>query len=159
MTRTKPTYSSGIATFSDVWEHLAECRESFTPSLSQRVDIREYSCKLHLNAETFEAWDGSRLIGLLAAYFNDPEGVAAFISSVSVSPDCGKRGIAASLMTMCIDFASSHGFKQIRLEVSAANIRAVNLYRRFRFQVNDEGCGLLSMTRDLKQEESHDDRT
>ena len=72
------------ASAAEIDAHLRACDDSFAPALSRRVDIDAYASKIAARAERFEAWANDRLVGLLAAYCNDPERRVAFVTSVSV---------------------------------------------------------------------------
>ncbi len=132
--------------------HLRQCADQFVPTLSQRVDILEYARKIAEKSVTFEAWNQEKLIGLIAAYFNDPEKEFGFITSVSVVDDCTGKGIAAALLNQCVQYAGEQGFKTIRLEVSEENSRAIRLYSTRRFSTYDRKAGTLYMKRDISRE-------
>jgi len=114
-------------------EHLADCDGQFVPQLSSRVDLAAYGIKLAAHATRFEAWDEGRLVGLVAAYLNDPERWSAFISNVSVAPDRHGEGIASRLLVQCIDHARAAGFARLALSVDARNDRARALYSKHGF--------------------------
>jgi ribosomal protein S18 acetylase RimI-like enzyme len=113
--------------------YLRACDAAFRPPLSERVDLTAYAEKIAARAERFEAWDGARLAGLVAAYCNDPERRAAFVTSVSVAPQLHGRGVASRLLGACIDHARASGFARVELEVDARNEPALALYRRHGF--------------------------
>ena len=68
--------------------HLWECDERFSPQLSVRLDISEYSHKLATLSDRFEVWQGNRLVGFVAAYLNNTGTCYGFVSSVSICKDC-----------------------------------------------------------------------
>jgi ribosomal protein S18 acetylase RimI-like enzyme len=109
------------------------CSDQFDPPLDQRVDVEEYSKKLLNKSVTFEAWRGGTLVGLLAAYFDDPENRPGFITNVSVTSEESGRGVASELMNMCIQFAKIRKVREIEIEVSQNSQAAVHLYRKFGF--------------------------
>lgn len=124
--------------------HLARCDDAFIPPLAQRVDIDAYARKLVDNATRFEAWHGMELVGLVAAYCNDPQRRAAFITSVSVQPSWQRRGLAARLMTDCLDHVRRHGFDRIELEVDHRNLAAAALYGKYGFAtIRTSGASLI----------------
>jgi ribosomal protein S18 acetylase RimI-like enzyme len=110
-----------------------KCNENFIPHLEKRVNIQDYSRKIFEKAVTFEAWSGDTLVGLLAAYFNDPNGQTAHITSVSTIRMYMGKGIASTLINLSINYAREHGFKTILLEVAKANEHAVDLYKKLGF--------------------------
>lgn len=123
-------YKTKTANEKEIYSHLMECDERFVLLLSKRVNIAEYSGKLFKDSITFEAWLNTRLIGLVAAYFNN---VTGYITDVSVIEDYTKLGIATKLMNMCVEYAKSKQFSEIKLEVNKDNAGALRLYDKFGF--------------------------
>ena len=124
--------------------HLDQCSDQFEPALKNRIDLSEYSRKLFERSVTFEAWDQNRLVGLLAAYINDPHKGTGFITSVSTVASHAGRGIASTLLGYCAHYARIRGFATLRLEVSAQNSGAVRLYQKHGFApVGDQGASLF----------------
>jgi ribosomal protein S18 acetylase RimI-like enzyme len=111
------------------------------------VKIEEYAEKIFKLAVTFEAWVKGRLVGLIAAYFNNPESKSGFITNVSVIKSYTGRGIAAKLLMMTVDYANQNHFSEIKLEVDRNNSKAIGLYTKFGFQPVNEIQGLLHMKR------------
>ena len=106
-------YRRDTATTDDVHAHLTRCDADFTPPLSARLDLGDYAAKLAERAARFEAWDGGRLVGLVAAYVT-PGASEAFISNVSVVPELRGHGVAAALVGDCIDRARGSGAATLR---------------------------------------------
>ncbi len=125
--------SIGTASTAQLLEHLRECDTAFIPHLSTRVDLEAYSQKLNAQSVTFEAWQEKELIGLIAAYFNDPETKTGYITSVSVTSQWLGKGIAARLLERCIAYAKEKGFAAINLEVATSNRPAIGLYAKYGF--------------------------
>ncbi len=128
------------ANFGQITKHLRACDASFTPSLSDRLDLSGYAQKIAGKAKCFEAWVEGELVGLVAAYCNDPERRNAFVTSVSVLPGWKGRGLASQLLSQCIDYAETSGFERIVLEVGAQNFPALRLYQKHGF-LADSKCG------------------
>ena len=129
-------YSRDTATTADVLGHLTRCDADFTPPLSARLDLGDYAAKLAERAARFEAWDGDRLVGLVAAYVT-PGAPEAFISNVSVVPELRGRGIAAALVADCIDRARGSGAATVALEVATADRAAGRFYEKLGFTDRD----------------------
>jgi ribosomal protein S18 acetylase RimI-like enzyme/2-polyprenyl-3-methyl-5-hydroxy-6-metoxy-1,4-benzoquinol methylase len=134
--RPRPTvrYTLKTASEQEICSHLKESDSNFSPPLSTRVRIDDYSRKIFENAVTFEARAGDALIGLVAAYFNDLKSHEGFVTVVSVVKGHTGQGIATELMTQSIAYAKQHGFKTIRLEVQKDNCPAIRLYQKFGFE-------------------------
>ncbi|MFA8433736.1 MAG: GNAT family N-acetyltransferase [Marinifilaceae bacterium] len=138
-------YREKTANVQEIYEHLMECKNSFNPPLDQTVNIGDYSKKIFDKSVTFEAWFDQKLIGCVAAYFNDLEKFSGFITNVSVSGDFTGKGIGSQLLHNCIEYAQKNRFKEIVLEVSPKSRGAIQLYRSFNFQENGSKNNLLVM--------------
>ena len=124
----------------DIRTHLFCCDGQFTPRLSERVDLGEYSSKIREKSFTLEAWKCQNLVGLVAAYMNIPDS-SCYITNVSVLVDFAGRGIANRLLVACFEQAKTHGIKTVSLEVSKDSHPAIRLYEKFDFRVvEDRGC-------------------
>ncbi len=137
MTSEVVSYCVNRASFSDLVGHLRECDVDISPRLSSRVNIDDYAQKLISHAVRFEAWTDSRLVGVLAAYCNDPERKISYITNVSVLKGMRGNGIADRLMMECVQNAKKYDFKKISLEVSAENYPAIKLYEKHGFIVRE----------------------
>lgn len=126
-------YQIKTANENEISAHLKECNNNFSPPLNKRVDVKEYSKKISEKAITFEAWHKKKLIGLVAAYFNDFKNQTGFITNVSVIKNYFGIGVATKLMKMCMTYAKQNNFKKITLEVEKYNNAAINLYQKFSF--------------------------
>jgi ribosomal protein S18 acetylase RimI-like enzyme len=126
-------------------EHFESCDKSYFPSLSERVVLDEYAQKIIDHGITFEAWDGERLLGVVSAYLNTPP--TGFITDVSVSPSAHGKGLAKKLVSNCINVAQEkYEMRGLKLNVSAANIKALNLYQSLGFDIESESDQELAMT-------------
>jgi len=137
-------FSVNESTEDDIRPHLFYCDGQFTPRLSERVDLSEYSRKIRAKAFTFEAWKSRTLVGLVAAYFNIPDSFC-YITNVSVFADYGGRGIANRLLVACFDKAKADGVKTVSLEVSKDSHPAIRLYEKFGFQVVEHRGAFIFM--------------
>lgn len=114
--------------------HLNRCDKLFVPQLSERVNIEAYAKKILANAMRFEAWHEQVLIGLVAAYCNDPEKQSAYITSVSLLPEWQGQGVATRLLDDCVRHFRVTGFDELELEVDQGNLAAIALYQKFGFE-------------------------
>jgi len=127
-------YKIKVATDKEILSHLELCSNNFIPPLDKKIVLIEYSKKIAEKAITFEAWYKQKLIGLIAAYFNDDINCTGFISNVSVIENYNGKGLASELMKMCLNYALQNNFKEIKLEVNRNNLNAIKLYKNFNFQ-------------------------
>ena len=137
-------FKLNASTEDDIRSHLSGCDRQFSPPLSDRVDIGEYSRKLRLNAVTFEVWSGKSLVGMLAAYFDARER-SCFISNTSVSAEFSRRGVAARLLAACLERARTERVEKVSLEVSQDSHPAISLYAKFGFEVVGHRGDFLKM--------------
>jgi ribosomal protein S18 acetylase RimI-like enzyme len=138
-------YTTKTANEQELHLHLKECDNDFIPPLSKRVNLDEYSLKLYERSVTFEAWSDQRIIGLIAAYFNNFQEAAGFITSVSVVSEFKGLGVASHLMSDCIKYAQNAQFTSILLEVNKASIPAINLYKKFGFADSESNEKVMMM--------------
>lgn len=128
-------YKRKTSTSTEICSHLCACQEAFVQSLQKRTKINDYAQKIFDKAVTFEAWHNKKLIGLLAAYLNDPNNQSSgYITNISVDRDFLRQGIATQLMENLIKYTQNKKIKTLRLEVSAKNHAAIQLYEQFAFK-------------------------
>lgn len=135
----------------DITAHFLRADAYFEPPLSRRVDIHDYSNKLHDKAVRFEAWLSLDLVGLVAIYCNQFKDSKAFVSSVSVWPESQGQGIASHLMRQCINHLEIEGFYHLGLEVDKRNLSALTLYRRLGFITLQSSGALLFMEKPIER--------
>ncbi len=145
----KVEYLSNQASEEQIAQHLSQCDADFVPPLSGRLDINDYAHKIASKAVRFEAWSGSTLIGLVAAYCNDHKTHTAYITSVSVLKKWTGKGIAAHLIEQCVKHAKTTGMQQISLEVASDNAPAIKLYEKNGFVAGRTNSSFVAMNRVL----------
>ena len=136
------------ATEIEIYNYLIECDSLFLPTLSTGIDIKEYSKKIHDNANTFEAYDDNIFVGLVAAYFNKEESFV-FITSVSVKEKYQNQGIMFRLLHQCILKAEIEDYEEIGLHVHKDNHKALTIYIKFGFEIMEKYDNFLFMTRKI----------
>ncbi len=135
-------FARNLSATTEIGRHLEACSARFVPPLDTRVAIPTYAAKLADRAERFEAWDGSRLIGLVAVYCT-VESREAFVSNVSVEPGFARQGIGRTLLRLAIDHARRHA-DSIVLEVDQ-EAAALALYVDLGFQVERQAGATLTL--------------
>lgn len=143
-------YKSGMADEEIILAHLLRCDHSFIPSLSSRIDIKNYAKKIHQMAKNFEAWESGDLIGLVSIYCNTPNRVGAFITNVSVLPGWQGLGVATRLLKNCVAHSRALGFERVELEVDIHNTNALQLYIKLGFMAKDDSASSQRMAFSLK---------
>lgn len=145
MSRQDIEFRDGTATREVIQRHLEACDQEFSPRLSLKVDIEDYSRKISASAQTFEAWFGDTLVGLVAAYMNDNETRIGFVTNVTVAKAFMGRGIASELLERCVARSRQAGITAISLEVSVKSPAAICLYERLGFAEVSRNEESLSM--------------
>jgi ribosomal protein S18 acetylase RimI-like enzyme len=125
-------YSINNTTYLQIYEHLSLCDKTFIPILSERVSIDKYSKKIFDYAIRFEAFSGTKLIGLIAAYKHSSQR-EIFITSVSIDFDFVRKNIAMDLLSKLIAYSVNNNFKVIKLEVNIDNKKAISFYNKHNF--------------------------
>lgn len=144
-------YEINKSSYDDIKKHLIACDNYFVPKLSKKVKIDEYSRKLINNAIRIEAWSSSTLIGLIAFYINVGNSFL-FITNVSVLTDFKGFGIAKNLMQELINQSQHSKLKEIKLEVNKSNSNAINLYKFFNFEIENENQDNYLMKKNIQNE-------
>lgn len=142
-------YTKDVATLEEIELFLTICSDQYTPPLSSYIDIYEYSLKLSQFAIKYEAWSHKKLVGLLAAYFNQSN-ASAFITNLNVIADFSKTGVASNLIHIFEDELARHKVSAIKLEVHENNIKAIQFYKKHLFKIENQDKGKLLMSKSIK---------
>lgn len=134
----KLDFKMNTASEAEILLHLSDCSHSFIPQLNSRVDVAKYAERIAKHSVTFEAWNDNKLIGLLAAYFNDVEYFCGYITNVSVYKEYEGKGVASRLLEQSISYAGNNKFKEILLEVNELNLHAIKLYKKHNFATKNK---------------------
>ena len=143
------TYTKKAASEKDIFDHLIRCSSNFVPPLEKKVDLISYSKKIYDRANNYEAWVGTKLVGLVAGYFNDPEKTRGFITNVSTDKEYMGKGIASNLLKTAILCAKEKHYGYIDLEVDKANKLIVGFYERFGFYQHGKEPNSILMRLDI----------
>lgn len=88
-------YSFNTSTKQQISDHLWRMDRDFMPPLHTYVDIDQYSQKLAANAVRIESYMGSKLVGLIATYYNRDK-MFLYVSNISIEKDFRGKGIELS---------------------------------------------------------------
>jgi ribosomal protein S18 acetylase RimI-like enzyme len=132
---TSISFKINNSTVKDIKQHLEECSIHFAPALDTYVNIEEYANKIYNKAIRFEAFNGPKLIGLVAMYI-DLGKKEAFITNVSVDIDFKGAGVGKALIYEAKEHASKNGIKNINLEVYLENKKAIEFYHKNGFIIH-----------------------
>lgn len=133
------------ASEAQIMSHLQSCSQDFVPPLDDLVDITVYAHKLRSRANTYEAWCGNQLAGLVALYLNG-DSSCGFITSVSVKRPQRGQGLARALLLDALNHAEALGYDSVSLEVDEMNAEALRLYYSLGFYLIDSKSKTARMT-------------
>ncbi|MFA6832516.1 MAG: N-acetyltransferase [Bacteroidaceae bacterium] len=120
--------------YSDILR-LLECLDvDFARRLSEQLDLHEYSKKLEVYAEFVTArCEDNSIVGLIAYYTNNISH-EYYIPYVCVCANHRRMGIADALLSEFCRIADDNGMV-VSLEVRVDNKGAINLYRKYGFNI------------------------
>lgn len=138
-----------IASYQDILAHFEGCADIFDPPLDSYVDLKEYSNKIFEKAITFESWHEGRLVGLIAAYFNNLNTKEAYITNVSIHEEFQGFGIASALLDKTINYGQQLDFSKLSLDVKLNNLKAIKFYTNHGFVATGKTSFSYLMERSL----------
>jgi len=102
------------------------------PERAYQYELNDNPASLLWVAEINPSEAERRVAGLVVAWLILDE---AHIATLAVHPDFRRNGIGESLLLTVLEDAFLKGASQAMLEVRASNSAAINLYRRFGFEI------------------------
>lgn len=142
-------YAIDTADVSQILRHFHSCDQDFITSLTSRVELVDYACKIINCATRYEAWYDQDLVGLVAVYLND-KSITVFITSISVKSCFKRMGIGSNLLNMCLTDAAEKKIYKIQLEVEKKNTNAIAFYKTIGFNVCSINQNSTMMSLQLK---------
>jgi len=141
-------YKINTASEDAILTHLNHCNNQFVPALSTRFSLEVYAKKMADYAILFEAWADEQLIGMVAMYLNEQK--HGYITNVSVYNEYGSKGIAKQIFVNLMEYSKANEISEIKLEVSAINIAAINLYKYFGFEsIEEENNQIIMLKKEI----------
>ena len=119
------------------------CDNAFPIELFKRDNYKEIIDKILNHAFFYAAYgdEEKSAIGYVAFYANDIKTKTAFITNIGVLEIHQRIHVGSYLMKTCIDVSRKNGMKFLRLEVLKENNKAINFYRHWEFEFEQEGEG------------------
>src|SRR5690606_10547988 len=114
-------FNTNAADLETIHNYLLTRSGDFTPPLSDKLDIFEFSQKMHKNANIYTAIENNKVIGLAGCYANDFTTLQAYITNFSIHPNYYGSGLAEKLIAYCQEDLKQKGFKSLKLEVNNKN--------------------------------------
>lgn len=109
----------------------------FPIPISKKQELGAYARKLHDKATLCAAYDGSKIIALVAGYTDNLCNEMAYISLVATLPQVRGRGLATELIKDFISICEEKKIKAAHLYAVPTNTSAIHMYRRLGFQKYD----------------------
>lgn len=133
-------------------------RESFPTPWSRGLFAKELDLPF-ARAFVAQEKDSGKVVGYLCFWLVDQE---THILNLAVHPHRRRQGIGTRLLTFGVSYCRRQGLQRMTLEVRRSNLRAISLYRNFRFQpqgvrrkyYTDSGEDAILMGLDLEKEKS-----
>lgn len=116
--------------------YLRACDKEFIPTLSKRIDIREYARKISENAQIYGVLMNNEICGLCAIYLNNQ--VEGYITSFNIKRKYQNQGYGKLLMQHVMNEAKQQSYKTITLEVDIDNYKAIAFYKKNSFKEKRE---------------------
>lgn len=113
---------------------LYEFKDSFFNPMKEE-DISRYAEKWCEYAEVYIGKEGKITAGLLVFYINHRE--MAYLTSIVVKKECQRKGYGERLLKYFIETSRLCGFEKMRLEVNRENQKAIKLYEKYGFQIEE----------------------
>lgn len=114
---------------------LYEFKDSFFNPMKEE-DISRYAEKWCKYAEVYVGKEGKITAGLLVFYMNHRE--MAYLTSIVVKKEYQRKGYGERLLKYFIETSRLHGFEKMRLEVNRENQKAIKLYEKYGFRVEEK---------------------
>ena len=126
------------ANLKDIEIHFNFLEQNFIKKLEQRISLNDYFFKIIQNATLYEFWKDDLLVGFVAVYENRGINAPAYLTNISVIESHAGKGIGSKLLQFVISELKAKGFSMFSLEVKKNNKRALKLYTKLGFVINNE---------------------
>ena len=121
-----------------LYSFLLETDGCLIPSLSSRVDLKEFSSKISKLATHYIAVVDERLAGIASFYFNKAPKFS-YLTYLCVHPSYRGLGIGKNLVAKSLSFSEEYGAAGYSAVMRKSNILLLEFYKSFGFEVVSEG--------------------
>jgi len=115
--------------FKDLDEIMEIEKRSFPTPWTKTMFLESLSSEIYKN---FVIEEQNEVIGYIMLYYIQDEG---HITNFAINPPFRKKGYATKLLSYVIDYFKKKGIVEFFLEVRESNKVAINLYRKFGFEI------------------------
>lgn len=120
----------------DLLKFLEEVNHEFSPSLDDKVVLRDYATKIQEQASVMIETDRSGICGMVVFYCNNQETKLAYISLVGVSTRARSQGIASRLVKSVCEYINTKKFYKIGIHSN--NPSAIRIYQQLGFCIVED---------------------
>jgi ribosomal protein S18 acetylase RimI-like enzyme len=119
---------------------LLELDNFYFPTISDCVQIDDYSNKLLTNAVVNIVVSDKNDIGVFAVYTNDKLNKIAYISTIGILPTYQKKGLGIYMMKQIEKICTKKGMRELRLDVGKDNKKTIRFYENYGFIIINTEC-------------------
>jgi ribosomal protein S18 acetylase RimI-like enzyme len=114
-------------------------------------DIDEYVSKIHNYATILPYYSASQLKGFIAYYSNDVSQNTAYLTMIIIDAAFQGEGLGKLLLESSISDLKYRGFFNYRLEVLKENKKALSMYIKYGFTIQEDRGSLWLMNLNLNE--------
>lgn len=103
----------------EICSFIKKYEKDFSPKLSKRVDIEDYSKKLLNKAECYIYEEKENIRGFVAFYANNYDSKVAYLSIILVDHKFRGKGVGNKLIERMEKCCRKKGFEKIKMEMSS----------------------------------------
>lgn len=117
---------------------LNNLNDNFVPRLSEKVEnFDDYAKKLLNNAILYQIKKEGKNIGLLAFYINN-ETKISYLTLIVIKNQYQNFGFGKKLLELYENISKKEKMNILKLEVFNKNLKAINFYKKFGFNLQDK---------------------
>lgn len=117
---------------------LNNLNDNFVPRLSEKVkNFDDYAKKLLNNAILYQIKKEGKNIGLLAFYINS-ETKISYLTLIVIKNQYQNFGFGKKLLELYENISKKEKMNVLKLEVFNKNLKAINFYKKFGFNLQDK---------------------
>lgn len=133
----------------EIYESLVEFEACF-PHMKEKIpSLKEFSEKLHCNAEVYIAREGENNLGFVAFYANDQVEYCGYITLIGVLEKYRHKGIGKKILFHALDEMKNKCMKKCKLEVDKDNYSAQTFYNKTGFIKTEEKPSSFYMEKEI----------
>lgn len=125
-------------TIEEIYTLLCLFDKDFIPNLVERIgSLEEYAEKLFKYSDVFYMQFNQEIVGFAAVYMNGKTKGKVYIAQIAAKSNNEIKGIGSLLLKHIINLVRKKRKQLIELEVYKKNFRAIKLYEKFGFKIDN----------------------